>query len=578
MADDFLTYVSDQVDSLQKRWQLSEGQAFLMWYAMEALDLDEAVAYEAVAYDGFNDKDVDLFFLDEQHERILIAQGKFNRKGGYKAKKNELLGLLHTTDWLANREAIAREGREELVSASDDYLEGISRGYGVQYQYVFMGPPNKDVNDQAELFNAAALDEYPTRHAAVVDMPVLEAIHREAAGEETRIEEATVNLKPGQFYTQEGPYGHALIGTLPAPELRRLHGEYGDELFARNVRLFLGTRVGGVNAGIRDTLASNTDRGNFWAYNNGIAFVCDSFALNRDAATVRLSNFSIVNGCQTTVSMANAGSSADDAEVLARFIAAPARLIDNIIFYTNSQTPIRGWELRSQDKLQKRLQADMAAEPNPYYYALRRGEARTLGAAQRARFTWGGRFHMIQHDILAQYLAAFGGLPYVAYKDKGKIFSVHYESVFPPDLSAEKALLAWRATEAAEQVVSETLHRAIDQGDEVESVILKRGGKLFVVSVVSQVLALRNGPNYVNKLKREVVTSKRTLERLATYAKVAVVWYIQATRQMIGERGMQRLSGVLRTQDSYPQLRKAVEESWRVQSIDESWVKSLPQL
>ena len=131
---------------------------------------------------------------------------------------------------------------------------------------------------------------------------------------------------------------------------------------------------------------------------------------------------------------------------------------------------------------------------------------------------------------------------------------------------------------AADRVVSEALKRALDQGEELDSVILKRGGKLFTVAVISQMLSLRNGPNFINKLEREVVTSKATLDRLATYANVAVVWYVRATRQMVGEQGLQRLSAVLRTQDTYPQLRKAIDEEWRVQSIDQSWVKSLPQI
>ncbi len=443
---------------------------------------------------------------------------------------------------------------------------------------MFVGPGNKDVADQAELLNAAALDEYPSRHATIVDLPVLRSIHNEAIGIDTRVPEATIKLLSGQFYVQEGSYGRALVATLRAPELCHLHSDHGDELFARNVRLFLGTRVGGVNAGIRDTLASEADRPNFWAYNNGVTIVCDSFDIDREANQLRLANFSVVNGCQTTVSMTNAGAAAADADVLVRFIAAPTRLIDNIIFYTNSQTPIRGWELRSQDKLQKRLQGEMAQDPNPYYYALRRGEVRTLTTEDRAPFTRGGRFHTIQHDILAQYLAAFRGLPYVAYKDKGKIFSVHYETVFPPDLKIEEALLAWRTSEAADNAVTEALRQAIDGGDELETVILKRGGKIFIVSVMSQILSLRNGPNYLRKLHREVATSKKTLERLAKYAKVAVVWYVRATREIVGEAGLKRLSAVLRTQDSYPQLRKAIDEAWQVQSIDESWVKSLPKL
>jgi len=107
--------------------------------------------------------------------------------------------------------------------------------------------------------------------------------------------------------------------------------------------------------------------------------------------------------------------------------------------------------------------------------------------------------------------------------------------------------------------------------------ILKRGGTLFSVSVMAQILSLRNGPNYVGNLKREVVTSRRTAERLATYAQVAVVWYVRATRQMAEPDGLQRLSSILRTQDSYPHMRKAIDEQWRVQSIDKAWVDALPK-
>jgi hypothetical protein len=574
----FLGYLADQVDALRNKWSISEGQAFMMWYACDALQLDDDAAYEAVSYDGFNDKDIDLFYLDEEHERIVLAQGKFNRKGQYKARKNQLLGLIHSTDWLANIEAVAREGRPELVSAAQDYAEGVLRGYTIEYQYVFAGPPNNDVTAQADLFNASGLDAQPTRHATVVDLDVLRSIHGEAIGVETRIPDAIVSLSQGKYFVQQAAYGRALTATLPAPELCRLHSQYGDALFARNVRLFLGTRAGGVNAAIRDTLASPGDRANFWAYNNGVTVVCDNFKLDDQTHQLTLTNFSVVNGCQTTVLLSKGGSTAADIEVLVRFIAAPPRLIDNVIFYTNSQTPLRGWELRAQDKRQKHLQAEMAKEPNPYFYALRRGEVRTLTKQQRARYARDGQFHSIRYDLLAQYLGAFRGLPYVAYKDKGKLFSGHYEDVFPPNLTVEQALLAWRAGEAADAEVEEALLRAIGEGNELETVILKRGGKLFTVSVMAQILSLRNGPNYVGKVQREVVTSRKTLERLAAYAQVAVVWYVRATRQMVGTEGLQRLPSVLRTQESYPQLRKAIAEDWRVQSIDKPWVKSLPKL
>lgn len=58
-----------------------------------------------------------------------------------------------------------------------------------------------------------------------------------------------------------------------------------------------------MNAGIRNTLGDADDRGHFWAYNNGITIIARTFEFNEDEDTVELTDFSIVNGCQTTVSL-----------------------------------------------------------------------------------------------------------------------------------------------------------------------------------------------------------------------------------------------------------------------------------
>lgn len=165
----------------------------MMWHAIEALELDEDVAYEEISYDGANDKDVDLFLLDDKQERVIIAQGKFNRRGRYSPKNGELLGVIPSSDWLSNREALEREGRSELVSAAADYAEGLARCYSVEYQYVFMGPATKEVVDQAELFNASELDS-----------GVLESIHGDSIGRDTRIPKATVQLMADKYFKQDG--------------------------------------------------------------------------------------------------------------------------------------------------------------------------------------------------------------------------------------------------------------------------------------------------------------------------------------------------------------------------------------
>jgi hypothetical protein len=124
----FLVVLNKKVQKFKTGYKLSDGKAFGMWLVTEYLGLDENDAFEAVSIDGGNDKGIDLFFVDDEAERVLIGQLKFNAKGRYKASKNELLGLLHTTDWLKDIEGVKREGRKELENAATEYGQAIANG------------------------------------------------------------------------------------------------------------------------------------------------------------------------------------------------------------------------------------------------------------------------------------------------------------------------------------------------------------------------------------------------------------------------------------------------------------------
>ena len=320
---------------------------------------------------------------------MLIGQMKFRGVGNYSAKKGELLSVLHATDWLKDPEALERDGRGDLAGASKDYEEAISKGYSVHYLYVYTGPDKKDVQDAARQFNVMETGTVISRSCRVVSLPLLIAEHEERIDQSTRIAKGTIVVRKAAYYEEEGQFGKALVATLQGEELRQLHGKHGDRLFSRNIRLFLGARKGGVNAGIQDTLQSVQDRRNFWAYNNGVTFICDKYSVSDSKVT--LHNFSIVNGCQTTVSLANStASAARDAKVLARFIAAPERIVDDVIRFNNSQNPIRVWELTAQDKLQKRLKRQLASLPQPFLYVLRKGETRQLTPSDKRKFRRGG--------------------------------------------------------------------------------------------------------------------------------------------------------------------------------------------
>ena len=105
--------------------------------------------------------------------------------------------------------------------------------------------------------------------------------------------------------------------------------------------------------------------------------------------------------------------------------------------------------------MQKRLKKELANLPQPFLYILRKGETRGMTTAEKKQFRRNGKQCFIQHDLNAQYLAAFRGLPAIAYKDKGKIFAGHYDEVYPSQIRAEEVVLAWQAGLIATAVVQE---------------------------------------------------------------------------------------------------------------------------
>jgi AIPR protein len=571
----FLALLNKQVSNYQKKYKLPDGKAFGMWLAIEYLGLDDNDAFEAVSVDSSNDKDIDLFFVDDEAQRVVIGQQKFKKDGRYKGSKNELLGLIHTTDWLKDPESFAREGRPDLESAARDYQNALAAGYSVEYIYAYCGPEKKEVLDTARQFNVTEAGNIPSRFCKVMALETLKTLHEESINQSMRVPSCEITLS--KFFEEDGAYGEAIVSTIDGAQLRELYEEHGDRLFDRNVRLFLGARKGGVNAGIRDTLGSPTDRKNFWAYNNGLTFICDDFTQpNKSKMTLR--NFSVVNGCQTTVSLANATTETlRDVRVPVRFIRASERVIDSIITYNNSQNPIRLWDLNSQDKLQKKLKKQLASMPQPFFYALRKGEIQKLTESEKSKFRRDGKIQQIPHDVNAQFIAAFRGLPAIGYKDKGKVFSIHRDEVFPPQVRPEEVVLIWQAGRVCKELVRKELEHAIHDDDETRVAILKRGAPFFVLAIVGMLLHDRNGQTFLNKLKPEVAASKRTIRRLTNYATIALEWYAEAMREFI-DAG-QEVASLVRSQEGWRKVRPKIKSKWRVYSLAKDVVEnSLPKL
>ncbi len=570
MGKSFESFLRREIIRIAKGEKLSQDKAFLFWFGATFLELSEDDVREAISVEGANDKGIDLFWIDDEEGRVIVVQGKYSGDFQFRPKIAHVAKLESSLNWLANPEALRRDGRQDLAQAAEDYLKATKEGYGIELWFVYTGAKCPNVDKHITVYNQNGENLAKQRAFRHYHLDLLRAGWEDLQGASRRIPEDTITIADDKYLRFDGAFGEALVATVPGSEIVRLYEAYEDRLFDRNVRLFLGVRKGSVNAGIAETLADDTDCQNFWAYNNGITIVCDSF--KPSSSKVKVRNFSIVNGCQTTVSLAQGPKGAmSQTSVLVRFIAAPAGIVDDVIRFTNSQNPIRTWDIASQDRTQRRLKTEFANLTKPFIYLTRRG-ARPKGDLKKYRE--GGRLRQIRIDVIGQYAAAFRGDPVLAYKHKAFIFSRYHDDIFAPDVRVEEVLFQWVCGETTRVVVQEAMAKEKEEGIR----ILKKGGTLFVIAVMSKVLSLRNGATFLKGAKEQNILSKSVAKRLRGYSEYARDAYVQAVLdQATVEK--QELATLIRSPDFYARVIERIERSYQTTARAAGWVSEvLPRL
>ncbi len=182
-------------------------------------------------------------------------------------------------------------------------------------------------------------------------------------------EEAEITVEDKRFTLPSIPNvreGHLML--LPFSEFRKLIiDEKTDTIknvFNDNIRAYQGTNV--VNRSIAETLRNN-DFALFTAMNNGITVITRS--LETVGATFKLSDYQIVNGCQTShVLYQNRNiPGIDKVQLLVKLISSTDKNVrNNIIMGANSQTEVKREQLIALSDLQERIE--------DYYNSVRKYE------------------------------------------------------------------------------------------------------------------------------------------------------------------------------------------------------------
>jgi hypothetical protein len=422
-----LTDILASLDELAKRGQIPRSRAFAAWFAINFFSIDEDEALEAAAADGGNDQGIDLAFVDDTSEEIVVLQAHCPENTSKKTPKNKWDAAVSAVPFVKNPDSLSNSGRPDLAEALAA-MKAAHPDHTIEIGLISLGLKSQEIIESVTAHQAAPSDSsIDYFYLAQED---LVSKYRALVSSENGIAEDSLTFSGGHIQ-DHGDYGRAWIGSITAEELQRLHKKYNDELFAGNIRLFLGARKGGINEQIIKT--AKEEPGAFWALNNGVTIVADTVEPMdpKDGHSVfKLKRFSIVNGCQTTSSLVQAKASAK-AKVLARVIAAKASVRTDIVRYNNSQNAVRIWSVRSADVIQQALRDQFKGAGLTY--------APKIAGARKKKDA-----SIIELDRVTQYLASFHQEYLIqAISNKSELFDQPYQKLFHKGIQAPEVYLAW---------------------------------------------------------------------------------------------------------------------------------------
>lgn len=266
----------------------------------------------------------------------------------------------------------------------------------------------------------------------------------------------------------------AYIAIIPGKLLADIYINHGSKVLEGNVRAFLGTSGSkSVNSGIRRTI--NNEPNKFFTYNNGIATTAadvETQEIDGQLYITKIVDLQIINGGQTTASLAEAVLKKTNTELDGIFVPMKLTVIDDretenedgvrfydqmvqaIAKYANSQNKVTAADLFSNDpfhiwmeKSSKRWLAPSAkyAIPTGWYYERSRKRYqqelfKIRSVVDQKRFQ--AKFpkdQLITKEQLGMYLTTMAQRPHIVAKGKNFVIK-EFNTIITQEYRANKAV------------------------------------------------------------------------------------------------------------------------------------------
>lgn len=466
-------------------------KAFPILMVATILGVSDEEAEDSIT-DGGMDRGCDAIFIDDREGRNSIHVFQFKYVDTFENTKHNFPGgeidklVSFFADVLDENKALEKTCNPLLWNKVKEIWASLNKP-SPSIEIHFCG--NTELMAPAELERAnSALGKYKYFH---VNHHSLDTLVNLFVDKKSVAIDNQIQVVDKDYFDRTDGSIRGLICTVEASEIVRIITDPNrpetvwKEIFNDNVRVYL-SRTNKINTKIIETALSENNP-LFWYLNNGITITCDSFSYpkGKRAPIIELRNIQIVNGGQTSNALFEA-SKVDperfkDVLVLVRIIETKSQPVSLAIAEsTNSQTPIKSRDLRSNDDTQKKIEE--AFEGMGFFYERKDKQHSDKPRAQRVDALTAGQAHL-----------AYGlELPEVAKKDRGRIFSDLYDQVFSDDLLVDELLIALRLLSKIEGEKRKVQASIQSQKDFDASKMFLIDGAYHVLFAVGQIADKKN--------------------------------------------------------------------------------------
>ena len=168
--------------------------------------------------------------------------------------------------------------------------------------------------------------------------------------------------------------GNAIIVNISAESLKTLYAKYNRSLLGLNLRYYI--RNKSVDQGLKETITKHPEK--FWYLNNGLVIACEKYTM--DGTILKLEQFSIVNGGQTTNRIFNTDFEEDfylPCKVVQVSTADGTQnkvTTQEIAVASNSQKPIKAKDIVANRQEQRTLEGAFKQLIPPIQYITKNGD------------------------------------------------------------------------------------------------------------------------------------------------------------------------------------------------------------